>query len=68
MTVMPELEPIIAQPVARCLTRHNPVDAPLVHPEARFAGYRWYDTLAHIEDVTFRVTLGDSTCLIIYVM
>ncbi|WP_230771761.1 ATP-binding protein [Sphingomonas sp. Leaf4] len=64
MTVMPELDAIIAQPVARCLTRHNPVDAPLVHPEARFAGYHWYDTLAHVEDVTFRVTLGGQVATI----
>ncbi len=64
MIIMPEMDAIIAQPVARCLSRHNPFDAPLVHAEPRFAGYRWYDTLAHVEDVTFRVTLGDQVATI----
>ncbi len=64
MTIMPDLPAIVAQPVARCLARHNPVDAPLVHAEARFAGYRWYDTLAHVEDVAFRVTAADQVGMI----
>ncbi|MEP9404557.1 ATP-binding protein [Sphingomonas sp. VNH70] len=64
MTVMPDLPAIVAQPLARCLGRHNPIDAPLVHGEERFAGYRWYDTLARVKDVAFRVTAGEQVATI----
>jgi len=55
MVIMPDLEPIVAQPAAVSIAAHSPFGGPLVEQEPRFIGYGWYDVLAHVERLDFTV-------------
>ena len=62
MVLVPDLAPIVAQPMQRALTVRSPFSAPLVEAEPHFAGYAWYDALACVTDVRFRIEAGDAVC------
>lgn len=53
--LMPDLEPMTANPFARALRGH-PLVQRLADQEKRYIGYSWYDALPLIGDVTFFVT------------
>lgn len=60
--LMPELEPITANPFHHALRGH-PLRKQLAERENHYAGYAWYDALPWIEDVAFTVSseAGDFT-------
>ena len=67
MVVMSGFDAIVEQPFSLALAGQNPFGGKLVEPEARFAGYGWYDVLAKIEQIDFaierdgrRFTVSDS--------
>ena len=55
MVLMPDFEPLIAQPAQAAITKRNPFGGPLAEAQDAFKGYGWYDTLARVEDLRFRV-------------
>lgn len=55
MVIMPDLDPLLAQPAALAITAHSPFGGPLVEQETRFIGYGWYDTLARVDRLDFEV-------------
>ena len=59
MVLMPDFDALIAQPAERAIIKHNPFGGPLVEAKAAFEGYGWYDCLARVEAIGFRVTQGD---------
>lgn len=59
MVLMPDFDALIAQPAERAIVKHNPFGGPLVEAKAAFEGYGWYDCLARVEALGFRVTQGD---------
>nr|WP_317893934.1 ATP-binding protein [uncultured Sphingomonas sp.] len=59
MVLIPDFDALIAQPAERAIVKHNPFGGPLVEAKAAFEGYGWYDCLARVEALGFRVTQGD---------
>ena len=59
MVVMSDFEALVAQPAADAIAAHNPFGGPLVVAQDAFTGYRWYDVLARVDDLRFRVLQSD---------
>jgi hypothetical protein len=64
MVLMPDFEALVAQPAQAAIRNHNPFGGPLVEAQDAFRGYSWYDVLARVEDLRFRVTQGDRTFVV----
>ena len=62
MILVPDQAAIVAQPMQRALAGAPAfAAAPLVEAEPRFAGYTWYDALACVTDVRFRIEAGSDS-------
>ena len=61
MVVMPEFEPLFAQPAALALRADPLPHGPLAEAQSGFAGYAWYDALARIEQIDFAVEQDGRT-------
>lgn len=59
MVIMSDFDALVAQPAADAIAAHNPFGGPLVMAEDAFKGYGWYDVLARVDDLRFRVLQGD---------
>ncbi|WP_339501393.1 hypothetical protein, partial [Pseudomonas canadensis] len=59
MVIMSDFEALVAQPAADAIAAHNPFGGPLVVAQDAFTGYRWYDVLARVDDLRFRVLQSD---------
>lgn len=59
MVIMSDFDALVAQPAADAIAAHNPFGGPLVVAEDAFKGYGWYDVLARVDDLRFRVLQGD---------
>lgn len=64
MVLMPDFEALVAQPAQAAIRAHNPFGGQLVEAQDAFNGYGWYDVLARVEDLRFRVTQGDRTFIV----
>ena len=64
MVLMPDFEALVAQPAQAAIRAHNAFGGPLVEAQDAFRGYGWYDVLALVEDLRFRVTQGDRTFIV----
>jgi hypothetical protein len=64
MVLMPDFDALIGQPAQAAIAKHNPFGGPLVEAQDAFKGYGWYDILARVEDMRFRVTQGDRTFIV----
>ncbi|MGW8138492.1 ATP-binding protein (plasmid) [Sphingomonas zeae] len=64
MVLMPDFEALVAQPAQAAIRAHNAFGGPLVEAQDAFRGYGWYDVLARVEDLRFRVTQGDRTFIV----
>jgi hypothetical protein len=61
---MPDFDALVGQPANAAIAKHNPFGGPLVEAQDAFQGYGWYDILAQVEDLRFRVTQGDRTFVV----
>ena len=59
MVIMCDFDALVAQPAAEAIKNHNPFGGPLVVAQDEFKGYAWYDVLARVEDLRFRVVQGE---------
>lgn len=59
MVVMSDFDALVAQPAAEAIATHNPFGGPLVMAQDAFIGYRWYDVLARVDDLRFRIVQGN---------
>jgi hypothetical protein len=64
MVLMPDFDALVGQPANAAIAKHNPFGGPLVEAQDAFQGYGWYDILAQVEDLRFRVTQGDRTFVV----
>ena len=64
MVLMPDFDALVGQPANAAIAKHNPFGGPLVEAQDAFQGYGWYDILAQVEDMRFRVTQGDRTFVV----
>lgn len=64
MVLMPDFDALVAQPAADAIARHNPFGGPLVEAQDAFKGYGWYDVLARVEDLRFRITQGERSFIV----
>ena len=55
MVLMPEIEPLVAQPAALALEASGVLLGRLVGEEPAFAGYAWYDALARTRSIGFSI-------------
>ena len=64
MVIMSDFDALVAQPAADAIAAHNPFGGPLVVAEDAFKGYGWYDVLARVDDLRFRVLQGDRDFMV----
>ncbi|NJR80712.1 ATP-binding protein [Sphingomonas sp. 36D10-4-7] len=64
MVLMPDFEALVAQPAQAAIRAHNPFGGPLVEAQDAFRGYGWYDVLARVEDLRFRVIQGARSFIV----
>ncbi len=55
MVLMPDFDALVAIPAEAAIMKRNPFGGPLVEAQSAFKGYGWYDVLARVEDLRFRV-------------
>lgn len=55
MVLVPDFEALVAIPAEAAIAKRNPFGGPLVEAQDAFRGYGWYDVLARVEDLRFRI-------------